>query len=69
MEPRKRSRRSMQAPEKVTQDPGFSEALTPVKDGKLHGGPVFRLLAKVARWHGEYIDYQMEAGVWRKLAL
>ena len=31
--------------------------------------PVFRLLAKVARWHGEYIDYQMEAGVWRKLAL
>ena len=56
-------------PEKVSLDPGVSEALTTVKDGKQNGGTVSRLLAKVSKMNGEYVDYQMEAGVWRKLAL
>lgn len=38
-------------------------------DGRLHRGPVARLLARVSRMSGEYADYQMEAGVWRKLAI
>ena len=37
--------------------------------GRLHRGPVARLLARVSRMSGEYADYQMEAGVWRKLAI
>lgn len=37
--------------------------------GRLPGGAVARLLARVSRWTGEYADYQMEAGVWRKLSL
>lgn len=37
--------------------------------GRLHRGPVSRLLARVSRMSGEYADYQMEAGVWRKLAI
>ena len=37
--------------------------------GRLAGGAVARLLARVSRWTGEYADYQMEAGVWRKLSL
>ena len=40
-----------------------------VKGGETHAGPFARLLAKVARWNGEYAHYQMEEGVWRKLAL
>ncbi len=37
--------------------------------GRLPGGAVARLLARVSRWTGEYADYQMEAGVWRKLSI
>ena len=36
---------------------------------KLHTGPVARLLSKVSKSVGTYTDYQMERGVWRKLAL
>ena len=39
------------------------------ESGRLHRGPVSRLLARVSRMSGEYADYQMEAGVWRKLAI
>lgn len=39
------------------------------ESGRLHRGPVARLLARVSRMSGEYADYQMEAGVWRKLAI
>ena len=39
------------------------------ESGRLHRGPVARLLARAARMSGEYADYQMEAGVWRKLAI
>ena len=59
----------MQTPEKVSQDTGVSEAMTPVKDGKLHRGVVSRLLAEFSRMNDEYVDYQMETGTWRKLAL
>lgn len=41
----------------------------PAESGRLHRGPVARLLARVSRMSGEYADYQMEAGVWRKLAI
>ena len=36
---------------------------------RLHTGPVARLLSMVSKWNGEYVDYQMETGTWRKLAL
>ena len=60
---------SMQAPVVVSQDPGVSESVAPVRADKLHSGPVSRLLARFSRWQGAYADYQMERGVWRKLAL
>lgn len=59
----------MQTPEQVSMDPGVSDATTAVKDAKPRGSVVSRLLAQVSRMNGEYVDYQMEAGVWRKLAL
>ena len=59
----------MQTPEQVSMDPGVSEAQTAVKDVKPHGSVVSRLLAQFSRMNDEYVDYQMEAGVWRKLAL
>ena len=36
---------------------------------KLHTGPVAHLLSMVSKSVGTYADYQMERGVWRKLAL
>ena len=56
-------------PEKVSPEPVASEVRPVARDGKVHNGPVARLLTKVSKWHGEYIDYQMESGVWRKLSL
>ena len=41
----------------------------PAAAERLHRGPVARLLARVSRMSGEYADYQMETGVWRKLAI
>ena len=59
----------MQTPEQVSMDPGVSDASIAVKNAKPRSGMVSRLLAQVSRMNGEYVDYQMEAGVWRKLAL
>ena len=59
----------MQTPEQVSTNPGVSDAAIAVKDAKPRGGVVSRLLAQVSRMNGEYVGYQMEAGVWRKLAL
>ncbi len=56
-------------PEKVSSDNDVAEVQLPVNDSKLHGGPVSRILSQVAKMHGDYIDYKMEAGIWRKLAL
>ena len=38
-------------------------------DGVKHTGPIARLLAEVSKMSDEYAKYQMETGVWRKLAL
>ncbi len=59
----------MQTPEQVSADPGVSETLAAVKGVKPRGGMVSRLLAQFSRMNGEYVDFQMEEGVWRKLAL
>ena len=59
----------MRTPEQVSTDPGVSDAAIAVKNAKPSSGVVSRLLAQVSRMNGEYVDYQMEAGVWRKLAL
>ena len=59
----------MQTPVQVSTDPGDSEARIAVKDVKPRSSVVSRLLAQLSRMNDEYVDYQMEAGVWRKLAL
>ena len=59
----------MRTPEQVSTDPGASDAAIAVKNAKPRSGVVSRLLAQVSRMNDEYVDYQMEAGVWRKLAL
>ncbi len=56
-------------PAEVSLNTGDSEVRPVVRDVKVHNGPVARLLAKVNKWNEEYADYQMEAGIWRKLAL
>ena len=56
-------------PERISGNSGISEAPTQGSKSKPNGGPVARLLAKVSQMHGEYVEYQMDAGVWRKLAL
>jgi len=56
-------------PVKAIQESGVSGAQPQSGERKPQGSPVARLLNRVSKWHGEYIDYQMEAGVWRKLAL
>ena len=38
-------------------------------NGGKHTGPIARLLAEVSKMSDEYAKYQMETGVWRKLAL
>ena len=52
-------------PDKVSQD----TATAAPQDAKAHTGPVARLLARVSKWSGDYADYQMETGVWRKIAI
>ena len=53
-----------------TQDTPATRPETAARDAeKLHTGPVARLLSKVSNSVGTYADYQMERGVWRKLAL
>ena len=59
----------MRTPEQVSTDPGVSDAAIAVKNAKPRGGMLSRLLAQVSRMNGEYVDYQMESGVWRKLAI
>lgn len=59
----------MRTPEQVSTDPGVSDANTAVRDVKPRSSVVSRLLAQFSRMNDEYVDYQMERGVWRKLAL
>ena len=44
-------------------------ATVETKDPGPKAGPLTRLLASLSRLNGEYTHYQMEEGVWRKLAL
>ena len=44
-------------------------ALAEGPSGKANTGTVARLLAKVSKWNSKYGDYQMDAGIWRELAL
>ena len=39
------------------------------QDAKAHTGPFARLLARVSKWSDNYAEYQMERGVWRKIAI
>ena len=59
----------MQTPGMVSSDPGVSEAQYPVKADRPQVNPVSRLLAQVSKSVGVYAGYQMEEGVWRKLAI
>ena len=56
-------------PDKISQDSAITEVPSAERETKLHSGPVARLLARVSKWSGDYADYQMENGVWRKLAI
>ena len=51
--------------------PEFNAAESPAEPqaAKLHAGPVARLMAQVSKMAGDYADYEMENGVWRKLAI
>ena len=52
--------------EKSTPETGAVEARPEAQVGKLHKGPVARLLAKVSKLGGEYAEYQMEHCLSRK---
>ena len=54
-------------PDKVS--PDTVNVPTAPQDAKAHTGPVARLLARVSKWSGDYADYQMETGAWRKIAI
>ena len=56
-------------PDKISQGSNTPEAPAAERDTKLHTGPVARLLSGLAKWSNDYAHYQMENGVWRKLAI
>ncbi len=59
-------------PDKVSPDKvslAAAEVRPAAPAAKPHTGPVARLLAQVSKLSSGYADYQMEQGVWRKLAL
>ncbi len=56
-------------PDKVSLDTASTDSQAAPPDSKAPAGPVARLLARVSKWSGDYADYQMETGVWRKLAI
>ena len=55
--------------EKTTPESGAAEVQPEAREGKLHKGPVARLLAKVSKLGGEYAEYQMENCLSRKVAI
>ena len=56
-------------PDKVSLDTATTVTPAAPQDAKAHSGPVARLLARVSKGLGDYAEYQMEAGVWRKIAI
>ena len=53
----------------ITPNSGTTETPAAPQDSKAHTGPVARLLARVSKWSGDYAEYQMESGIWRKIAI
>ena len=58
-------------PDKVSRNSNVSASEIPVegRNSELDTGPVARLLARVSKWSSDYAEYQMENGVWRKIAI
>ena len=56
-------------PDKVSLDTATADFPAAPQDSKAHASPVARLLARVSKWSGDYAEYQMEAGVWRKISI
>ena len=56
-------------PEKVTTDTAIHPVSAAEGKVKSQAGRMARLLARVSRWSDQYAEYEMERGVWRKLAL
>ena len=56
-------------PDKVSRNSNASDVPVEGRDSKLNTGPVARLLARVSKWSSDYAEYQMENGVWRKIAI
>ncbi len=55
--------------EKTSNNTGMVQIPDPAKSSRAHSGPVARLLARVSKLSDTYAAYEMENGVWRKLAL
>ena len=60
---------AVSVPHQVATDTGAPEVQFQARDSQPHTGPIARLLAKVSRLNSDYANYQMETGIWRKLAL
>ena len=56
-------------PEKVGADTASQSTSAMEQEVKSHAGRLSRLLGRVSRWSDRYAEYEMERGVWRKLAL
>ena len=56
-------------PDKVSRNCNASDVPVEGRDSKLNTGPAARLLARVSKWSSDYAEYQMENGVWRKIAI
>jgi hypothetical protein len=56
-------------PDKVSLDTTLGTASAAPQEAKAHNGPVARLLARVSKWSGDYADYQMATGAWRKISI
>ena len=56
-------------PEKASRNTRMVETPNEAQDSKAHSGPFARLIARVSKLSDTYAEYEMERGVWRKLAL
>lgn len=55
--------------EKAVGNTAMPKAVEPAGGAGEHSSPVARLLARVSKLSDTYAEYEMEQGVWRKLAL
>ena len=56
-------------PNTVTPNSGSAGTSAAPQDSQAHTGPVARLLSRVSKGLGDYAEYQMEAGIWRKISI